>query len=277
MGAQCSNDPAPPTLFREGSSGQAPPQSYPGLEMGLQEFLPSPQRPGRVLAVDDNAFNLQVLSLQVKTQPFILTTAESPERALELCASEPFEAILSDVSMPGMDGLELCRRIRRTLNSRTPLVFLSAVRADDTAVAQWMDAGALDYLPKPCPLPELVAKLRVMVRLSRQQEALAQTQRQEALMEVAGGAAHELSQPLAAARLLLDRLERQREHPSPEQMSQLRDFVDRTASILDQIRGLRVYVTKPYPASGPILDLKKSREISGAHAGLKTAKPEGSE
>lgn len=247
------------------------------MEMNLQEYLPSPQRPGRVLAVDDNAFNLQVLSLQLKSQPFMLTTATSPEQALELCASESYEAILSDVSMPGIDGLELCRRIRHTPNGRTPLVFLSAVRADDAAVAQWMDAGALDYLPKPCSLPDLVAKLQVMVRLSRQQEALTQTQRQEALMEVAGGAAHELSQPLAAARLLLDRLERQREHPSPEQMSQLRDFVDRTASILDQIRGLRVYVTKSYPASGPILDLKKSREISGAHSGLRTTKPEGSE
>jgi DNA-binding response OmpR family regulator len=245
--------------------------------MDLHAFFPSPQRPGRVLAVDDNAFNLQVLSLQLKTQPFALTAAESPERALELCATEPYEAILSDVSMPGMDGLELCRRIRHTLNARTPLVFLSAVRADDAAVVQWMDAGALDYLPKPCPLPELVAKLRVMVRLSRQQEALTETQRQEALMEVAGGAAHELSQPLAAARLLLDRLERQRAHPSPEQMSQLRDFVDRTASILEQFRGLRTYVTKAYPASGPILDLKKSREVSGAHMGLKATKPEGSE
>lgn len=242
------------------------------------DFLPSPDDPGEVLAVDDHPDNLRILSLQLKEQPFRLTLASSSTEALALCGTRVFEAILSDVAMPGMDGLEFCRRLQETPNARTPLIFLSAHRVGDDWITRGLDAGALDYLGKPYSLPELIAKLRVMVRLSRQQAALSESQRQDALMEVAGGAAHELSQPLASARLLLDILERQRGHPSPEQMSQLRDFVDRTGSILDQIRNLRVYVTKPYPAGGPILDLERSREASGAHAAYRPpSKPGGRE
>jgi len=240
--------------------------------MHPSDFLPSAAAPGRVLAVDDNAFNHRLLAAQLKPYPFIVTYADGPTEALALCGAQAFEAILSDVTMPGMDGLEFSRRLRGTRNERTPLIFLSAIRADDASVSAWMEAGAIDYLPKPCPPAELAAKLRMMVRLSRQQAALIDGERQAALLAVAGGAAHELSQPLAGARLLLDRLERRHEPPTPEQMSQLRDFVDRTASILDQIRSLRVYVTKSYAAGSTILDLEKSREISGAHEAYKPSK-----
>ncbi|HET6329385.1 MAG TPA: response regulator [Holophagaceae bacterium] len=241
------------------------------------DFLPDPGQPGRILVVDDDAKDLQILALHLAEHPFQLTLATSGQEALALCETTPFEAILSDLFMPGMNGLEFCRRLRGTKNSLTPFVLLTGNPAEEGWITQGLEAGALDYLPKSASQVHIVSKLKVLVRLSRQQAALSASERQEALLEVTGGAAHELSQPLASARLLLDILERQKEHPSPEQMSQLRDFIDRTASILDQIRGLRVYVTKPYPSSGPILDLEKSREASGAHAAYRPAKPGGSE
>ena len=239
--------------------------------MTLRDFLPSPERPGVVLAVDDHALNHQLLARQLQGAPFHLTRADGPLQALELCRAQVFEAILSDVSMPGMDGLEFCRQLQATPNARTPLIFLSAVRADDASVSTWMELGALDYLSKPYVHAELLAKLRVMVRLSRQQAALAERQREEAMVEVAGGAAHELSQPLSAAMILLDRMERQHGAPSPEQMAQLRELLERTGSILNQITGLRAFVTKPY-ATGRILDIEKSREASGSHAGYEPKK-----
>jgi DNA-binding response OmpR family regulator len=240
-------------------------------------FLPDPAQPGRILAVDDDVQELRMLALQLEGQPFQLTLARSAEEALELCRTTLFEAILSDVFMPGMDGPTLCQRLKETVNAHTPFVLLSGHPVAEDWITRGLEAGAIDFLPKPCVLPELIAKLRVLVRLSRQQAALSESQRQEALLEVTGGAAHELSQPLAAARLLLDRLERQREQPTHAQMSQLRDFVDKTSSILDQIRNLRIYVTKPYPAGSLILDLEKSREASGAHQAYRPAKPGGKE
>ena len=231
--------------------------------MPIRTFLPTQEHPGQVLLVDDDACDLKLVSAMLETGPFTLTEARGGEEALGLCQSRTFEAILSDIGMPGIDGLEFCRRLRGTRNGRAPLVFLSGQRPGEETIGEWMEAGALDYISKPCSQRELVAKLSVMVRLSRQQAALAASERQEALLEIAGGAAHELSQPLAAARLLLDRLGRQRVAPTPEQMGQLRDFIDRTATILSQIKGLQTYVTRPYP-SGRIMDLERSHEVSGS-------------
>ena len=156
-------------------------------------------------------------------------------------------------------------------------MFLTPGPMGDEWVMDALTAGALDCFPSQGPLPMLLAKLKVMVRISRQQAILPSDGREQTLLELVGGAAHELSQPLAGAHLLLDLMERQKGHPSPEQMSRLREFLNHTAAILDQIRGLRVYVTKPYPAGGLILDLERSHKASGAHEGYHPAKPEGSE
>lgn len=227
-------------------------------------FLPTSAAPGRILVVDDLRDNLRVLSLELKRHPFVLTCVETAREALERCGQETFEGILMDVSLPEMDGIEACRRIRQTgLNRRTPLIFLSAMRVGEDWVTQGLEAGGMDYLTKPYSFPELLAKLRMMVRLSRQSAAVMAAERQQTLFEVAGGAAHELAQPLAAAQILADQLARQNAPASPEQIEQLRAFLGQTARILHQIQSLRTYVTKPY-ATGQILDLAQS---SGSEVG----------
>ncbi len=221
-------------------------------------FLPTPESPGRILVVDDQRDNLRILSLELKRQPFLLTCVETAQGALEQAEQQDFEGILMDVSLPEMDGIELCRRIRATpLNARTPLIFLSAMRVGEDWVTRGIEAGGLDYLTKPYSFPELLAKLRMMVRLTRQQEAIRLMERTQVLLEVAGGTAHELSQPLAAAQILADQLARQEGPASPEQIQQLLAFLGQTALILRQVQNLQGYVTKPY-ASGQILDLQHS-------------------
>lgn len=221
-------------------------------------FLPTTNAPGRILVVDDQRDNLRVLSLELKRHPFLLTCVDSAREALERCSQETFEGILMDVSLPEMDGIEACSRIRQSgLNTRTPLIFLSAMRVGEDWVTQGLEAGGMDYLTKPYSFPELLAKLRVMVRLSRQNEAVSALERQKSLIEIAGGAAHELAQPLASAQILADQLAKQDAPASPDQIQQLRSFLGQTGLILHQIQNLHTYVTKPY-ADGQILDLAQS-------------------
>lgn len=221
-------------------------------------YLPTPEAPGRILVVDDQRDNLRVLSLELKRHPFLLTCVDSARAALERGAEEAFEGILMDVSLPEMDGIEVCRRLRQSgQNQRTPLIFLSAMRVGEDWITQGLEAGGMDYLTKPYSFPELLAKLRMMVRLSRQNEALMASERQRALVEVAGGAAHELSQPLASAQILADQLAKQNAPATTEQIQQLRSFLGQTAGILHQIQHLQSYVTKPY-ATGQILDIAQS-------------------
>lgn len=224
----------------------------------IDSYIPSPERPGRILAVDDLPGNLKVLSMELRKHPFTLSMAATAEEAIALCRHTAFEGILMDVSLQGMDGIEACRQIHETpLNPRTPLIFLSAVRVGVDWITEGIEAGGIDYLVKPYAFPELLAKLRMMVRLYRQDQAAIAGVRHRALLEVAGGTAHELAQPVAAAQILLDQISRQQNPPSPEQLKSLNQCLENTSTILSQIQNLHSYITKPY-AQGEILDLAQS-------------------
>lgn len=223
-------------------------------------YSPTSERPGRILIVDDLLGNLKVHERELRHQPFQLALVQSGPAALEACAATAFEGILMDVSLPGMDGIECCRQIRQTpLNANTPLIFLSAVRIGEDWVKEGIDSGGLDYLTKPYVFSELLVKLRMMVRLSRQREAALAGERHRALLEVAGGTAHELAQPLAAAQILVDRLLASNQPPTKDDLANLHDCLESTNRILRRIQNLHTYITKPY-ASGYILDLEKSSE-----------------
>ncbi|NTV74233.1 MAG: response regulator [Holophaga sp.] len=224
----------------------------------IDSYIPTPANPGRILIVDDLIGNLKVHERELRNLPFNLTLVQSGAEALEACSRLVFEGILMDVSLPGMDGIEACRQIRRSqLNATTPLIFISAVRIGEDWVKEGIDSGGIDYLVKPYVFSELLVKLRMMVRLSRQRDAALAGERNRALLEVAGGTAHELAQPLASAQILLDRFIKSSTPPTPSELRDLRDCLESTNKVLHQIQNLHTYITKPY-ASGRILDLALS-------------------
>lgn len=225
----------------------------------MNNYVPTPDNPGRILVVDDLPGNLKLLTQELRHQPFVITTATHAVEAIEHCHQTAFEGILMDVSLQGMDGIEACRRIQATpLNARTPLIFISAVRIGIDWVAEGIEAGGIDYLTKPYAFSELLAKLRMMVRLHRQDQAALSGERHRALLEVAGGLAHELAQPLTSTSILLDQLLKSDE-PSKPQLEQLKTSLESTMRILGQIQNLHTYITKPY-ADGRILDLAQSSQ-----------------
>jgi DNA-binding response OmpR family regulator len=224
----------------------------------IDSYIPTPANPGRILIVDDLIGNLKVHERELRNLPFNLTLAQSGQEALDICSRLVFEGILMDVSLPGMDGIEACRAIRHSkLNANTPLIFISAVRIGEDWVKEGIESGGIDYLVKPYIFSELLVKLRMMVRLSRQRDAALAGERNRALLEVAGGTAHELAQPLAAAQILLDRILKSQVAPTPAELQDLRECLEATTKVLHQIQNLHTYITKPY-ASGRILDLALS-------------------
>ncbi len=224
----------------------------------IDSYVPTPANPGRILIVDDLIGNLKVHERELRNHPFVLTLVQSGAEALEACSRLVFEGILMDVSLPGMDGIQTCREIRQSkLNSTTPLIFISAVRIGEDWVKEGIDSGGIDYLTKPYVFSELLVKLRMMVRLSRQRDAALAGERNRALLEVAGGTAHELAQPLAMAQIVLDRILKSDTPPTLQELHDLRDCLESTNNVLRQVQNLHTYITKPY-ASGHILDLALS-------------------
>ena len=224
----------------------------------IDGYIPTFDQPGHILVVDDLPGNLKVLERELRHAPFRLSLVQTATEALDLCRIQPFEGILMDVSLPIMDGIEACRHLRQCpLNAETPLIFISAVRIGEDWITAGLEAGGLDYLTKPYAPSELKAKLSMMVRLTRQRQAALAGERHRALLEVAGGTAHELAQPLASAQILLDQLINTNVPPTKEQLADLRECLASTNRILHQIQNLHSYITKPY-ASGRILDLAQS-------------------
>lgn len=124
----------------------------------------------RILVVDDEPPLRQALARALALEKYDIELAPDAARALELLSARSYDAIVLDVLMPGMSGLELCRRLRQS-GDRTPVLMLTARDAIDDRVAG-LDAGADDYLAKPFALRELMARVRALLRRAPGEETV---------------------------------------------------------------------------------------------------------
>jgi two-component system response regulator MprA len=116
----------------------------------------------RILVVDDEPAVQNALFRALTLEHYDVANASDGQQALELLRSSPYEAIILDIAMPRMNGLEVCKRLRDGGDS-TPVLMLTARGEVDDRVAG-LDAGADDYLVKPFALRELLARVRALLR-----------------------------------------------------------------------------------------------------------------
>jgi DNA-binding response OmpR family regulator len=117
-----------------------------------------------ILAVEDDERIRTAVRLALEDEGWDVEEAESGERALEVFGGGPFDVVLIDLMLPGIDGFELCRSLRR--NSDVPIVMVTA-RTDTHDVVAGLEAGADDYLTKPFEPKELSARIRALLRRVR--------------------------------------------------------------------------------------------------------------
>jgi two-component system response regulator MprA len=129
----------------------------------------------RILVVDDEPAVQSALSRALTMERYDVAQASDGQEALDRLGAGPFEAVILDIAMPRVDGLEVCRRLREG-GDRTPVLMLTARGEVDDRVAG-LDAGADDYLVKPFALRELLARVRALLRRAEEEE----TDQEEAL------------------------------------------------------------------------------------------------
>ena len=115
----------------------------------------------RILVVDDEIEILRVLQRSLLAHGYEVFTVQSGEEALDAISRHRLDLILLDLGLPGMSGLEVCRRVRA--ESNLPIIVLSVKDAERDKVMA-LDLGADDYVPKPFGIDEVLARVRVALR-----------------------------------------------------------------------------------------------------------------
>ena len=135
-------------------------------------MAPSNETRFRILIVDDVPKNIQVAASILQNSGYQMAFAQDGQTALAQTETNRFDLVLLDIMMPGMDGFEVCRRIKENpVNREVPIVFLTA-KNDSESIIKGFELGAVDYLTKPFNGAELQARVKTHLELYRAREAL---------------------------------------------------------------------------------------------------------
>jgi DNA-binding response OmpR family regulator len=122
---------------------------------------------GRILLVEDDQRIRASMRLALEDEGYEVDEAGSGEEGLDRFADQPADVVLIDLMLPGIDGFECCRQLRRT--STVPVIMVTA-RTDTHDVVAGLEAGADDYVTKPFVSKELAARIRALLRRARSME-----------------------------------------------------------------------------------------------------------
>ncbi|MBN2305940.1 MAG: response regulator [Anaerolineae bacterium] len=131
-----------------------------------------------ILVVDDDWMNREVMEANLTMAGYRVSLAHDGEEALEIAASDPPDLALLDVKMPGMDGYEVCRRLKADACTQSaPVVMITAYVSDQDRQTA-IDAGADDFINKPVSSLVMFTRIKSLVRIKRLSDELAACQRE---------------------------------------------------------------------------------------------------
>lgn len=128
-------------------------------------------RAGRVLVVEDELDQQELLRFNLKREGYSVRVTDDGAEALRMVSDEPPDAIVLDLMLPGMDGVEVCRRLRaEPSTAHVPVVMLTA-KSEDSDMVAGLDAGADDYITKPYSPSVLMARVKAVLRQTERHAA----------------------------------------------------------------------------------------------------------
>lgn len=198
---------------------------------------------GYILLVDDIKDNLDLLADMLDNQGYQVKMALDGQEALTYMDDSPPDLVLLDIQMPGMDGYEVCKKIKANPETeKIPVIFLSAL--NETAdIVKGFDAGGVDYVSKPFKFREVMARVESQIKVSRQRkeiEALRERDKHqfEALAQMKNsflyGTAHDLKNPLTGM-LLYTQMLRAAPPESKEEIQSAADGIELTARKMQRL------------------------------------------
>lgn len=159
-----------------------------------------PESASTVLVVDDEPINIQLLQKKLEWEGVRVLTADNGQLCLDICQQEKPDLILLDVMMPGMDGFEVCQKLRENEETKAiPVIFVTAHNSKKGKL-EGLEAGAVDYITKPIDLEETIARVRTQLNYLAINRAnidlthrLGESRRSAAIGALTQGIAHNLN------------------------------------------------------------------------------------
>lgn len=119
----------------------------------------------KILVVDDEHHILELIQFNLESNDFDVKTCDNGEDAVKIAKEEEIDLIILDLMLPGINGIEACKRIRQSSNKRIPIIMLTAKGEENDKIVG-LDIGADDYMTKPFSIRELLARIRAVLRRS---------------------------------------------------------------------------------------------------------------
>src|SRR5947208_1225479 len=136
-----------------------------------EDRSPTPEEPARILVVDDTPQNIRLLEAVLAPRGYEVLAADSGQQALDLVEGARPDLVLLDVVMPGMDGYEVCRQLRREPATRMLSVVMITASGNEQKIKA-IEAGADDFIAKPLDQPELLARVASLLRIKRYHDTI---------------------------------------------------------------------------------------------------------
>ncbi|MDA3790254.1 MAG: response regulator [Desulfobacula sp.] len=235
----------------------------------------------KILIAEDDLTSRRILeAVLIKYGYDIISVSNGNDAIKILLDKDPPKLVLVDWIMPDKDGLEVCRIIRQKETTTPPYIILLTGKGNKKDIAKGLDSGADDYIVKPYDRDELRARINVGQRMVELQSALAEKEKFQGVLEMAGAVCHEINQPLMVisgySEILL--MDVPCDHPRYDAIKKINDQVYRLGKITKKLMSITKYKTKKYLKRSIVdIDEASQKELNNPHALAGTTKDESNE
>ena len=214
-----------------------------------------------ILIVDDSPVSSLVVSLMLKKNSDFCTVRvwDGSECIKKIKEVKP-DLILLDIQMPGMNGIEVCKVLKKDEGTcDMPIIFVTA-STDDETLREAFDAGGTDYVRKPVNKIELLARIKSVLLQKKLEKKLLEEEKLSGVLEMAGAVCHELNQPIQVvsgySELLL--MDMEKDNSAYPYIKMIKEQTDEMGSITRKLMRITKYETQDYIEGNRIIDIDKA-------------------
>ena len=217
------------------------------------------EKKDKILVVEDEQDTKYILETLLKRSGYEIRTANNGLEALEVLQNFKPHVILADWTMPLMDGVELCDRLRKEEEYKSIYYIILTARGTLRDKIEGLDTGADDFLVKPTDNQELLARIRTGIRITKLQEELREAEHNKALVEMAFTAGHQINNPLASLSLSVENIKQELDEKEfakiQDDIEIIEEAIKRIKNAADSLKNLQNPKLTDYASGKQMLDL----------------------